>query len=173
MGHPVPATTRSTTEHVRIKRAYEPADDDDGYRVLVDRLWSRGMSKGKAHLDTWLKDIAPSTELRRWFGHDPVRWDEFERRYQAELAPLRLHKFGDALAERATHGPVTLIYGTRDTIPSPSTMEPRSGLQDGQVGALVALPVFVVFIIMCSNSACYTPSTSTSRNCAPMQYSVG
>jgi len=86
MGHPVPATTRSTTDQVRIKRAYEPADDGDGYRVLVDRLWARGVSKEKAHLDVWIKEIAPSTELRRWFGHDPARWDEFQRRYRAELA---------------------------------------------------------------------------------------
>ncbi len=101
---------------VRIKRAYEPADDSDGYRVLVDRLWPRGVSKAKAQLDTWMKDIAPSTELRRWFGHDPARWDEFERRYQAELAapaPLRLV---EALASRAAHGPLTLVYGARDTL---------------------------------------------------------
>ncbi len=73
------------------------------------------LSKDKAHLDAWLKEIAPSTALRRWFGHDPARWDEFQRRYQAELAePERRHLI-DELAERATHGPVTLIYGARDT----------------------------------------------------------
>jgi len=115
MGHPVPATTRSTTEQVRIKRAYEPADDGDGYRVLVDRLWARGVSKEKAHLDAWMKEIAPSTELRRWFGHDPARWDEFERRYRVELAEPERSHLVEALAERATHGPVTLIYGARDT----------------------------------------------------------
>ncbi len=115
MGHPVPATTRSTTEQVRIKRAYEPADDGDGYRVLVDRLWARGVSKEKAHLDAWMKEIAPSTELRRWFGHDPARWDEFQRRYRAELAEPERRQLVEALAERATHGPVTLIYGARDT----------------------------------------------------------
>jgi len=115
MGHPVPATTRSTTDQVRIKRAYEPADDGDGYRVLVDRLWARGVSKEKAHLDAWMKEIAPSTELRRWFGHDPARWDEFQRRYRAELAEPERRQLVEALAERATHGPVTLIYGARDT----------------------------------------------------------
>ncbi len=115
MGHPVPATTRSMTEQVRIKRAYEPADDGDGYRVLVDRLWARGVSKEKAHLDAWMKEIAPSTELRRWFGHDPARWDEFERRYRVELAEPERRQLVEALAERATHGPVTLIYGARDT----------------------------------------------------------
>jgi len=114
MGHPVPATTRSTTDQVRIKRAYEPADDGDGYRVLVDRLWARGISKEKAHLDAWMKEIAPSTELRRWFGHDPARWDEFQRRYRAELAEPERRQLVEALAERATHGPVTLIYGARD-----------------------------------------------------------
>jgi len=115
MGHPAPATTRSTTDQVRIKRAYEPADDGDGYRVLVDRLWARGVSKEKAHLDAWMKEIAPSTELRRWFGHDPARWDEFERRYRVELAEPERSHLVEALAERATHGPVTLIYGARDT----------------------------------------------------------
>ncbi len=115
MGHPAPATTRSTTDQVRIKRAYEPADDGDGYRVLVDRLWARGVSKEKAHLDAWMKEIAPSTELRRWFGHDPARWDEFQRRYRAELAEPERRQLVEALAERATHGPVTLIYGARDT----------------------------------------------------------
>ena len=115
MGHPVSATTRSTTDQVRIKRAYAPADDGDGYRVLVDRLWARGVSKEKAHLDAWMKEIAPSTELRRWFGHDPARWDEFQRRYRAELAEPERRQLVEALAERATHGPVTLIYGARDT----------------------------------------------------------
>ncbi len=116
MGHPVSATTRSTTDQVRIKRAYEPADDGDGYRVLVDRLWARGVSKEKAHLDAWMKEIAPSTELRRWFGHDPARWDEFQRRYRAELAEPERRQLVEALAERATQGQVTLIYGARDTL---------------------------------------------------------
>jgi uncharacterized protein YeaO (DUF488 family) len=115
MGHPVSATTTSTMERVRIKRAYEPAAADDGYRVLVDRLWPRGVSKEKAHLDAWMKDIAPSTELRRWFGHDPARWDEFQRRYRAELAEPERSQLVDTLAERATHGPLTLVYGARDT----------------------------------------------------------
>jgi len=116
MGHPVPATKRSTTEHVRIKRAYEAAADGDGYRVLVDRLWPRGVSKDKAHLDVWMKEIAPSTALRRWFGHDPARWDEFERRYRAELAEPERSRLVTALAERATQGQVTLVYGARDTL---------------------------------------------------------
>jgi uncharacterized protein YeaO (DUF488 family) len=101
---------------VRIKRAYEPADENDGYRVLVDRLWPRGVSKEKAHLDAWMKEIAPSTELRRWFGHDPARWDEFERRYRSELAEPERSQLVAALADRATHGSLTLIYGARDTL---------------------------------------------------------
>lgn len=100
---------------VLIKRAYEPADEGDGYRVLVDRLWPRGVSKDKAHLDAWMKDIAPSTELRRWFGHDPARWDEFERRYRAELAEPERSQLVAALADRAAHEPLTLVYGARDT----------------------------------------------------------
>lgn len=116
MGHAGAATTQSTMGQVRIKRAYEPTDAGDGYRVLVDRLWPRGVSNVKAHLDTWMKDIAPSTELRRWFGHDPARWDEFRRRYLAELAEPEQRRLIDALAEQATHGPLTLVYGARDTL---------------------------------------------------------
>lgn len=101
---------------VRLKRAYEPADESDGYRVLVDRLWPRGVSKAKAHLDLWMKDIAPSTELRRWFGHDPARWDEFERRYRVELAEPDQSQLVTALVDRAKHGPLTLVYGARDTL---------------------------------------------------------
>ena len=101
---------------MRIKRAYEPAADGDGCRVLVDRLWPRGVSKEKAKLDTWMKDIAPSTELRRWFGHDPARWDEFARRYRAELAAAERIRLISELTERAAHGPLTLVYGARDTL---------------------------------------------------------
>jgi len=110
------APEQDTTGGVRLKRAYEPADESDGYRVLVDRLWPRGVSKAKAHLDLWMKDIAPSTELRRWFGHDPARWDEFERRYRAELTEPDQRQLVTALADRAAHGPLTLVYGARDTL---------------------------------------------------------
>jgi uncharacterized protein YeaO (DUF488 family) len=85
----------------------------DGYRVLVDRLWPRGVSKEEAHLDEWARELAPSPELRRWFGHDPARFDEFRRRYRDELAG-REEKLGE-LRERATHGTVTLVYAARDT----------------------------------------------------------
>lgn len=97
---------------VRLKRAYEPPARADGTRVLVDRLWPRGLSKDKARVDLWLRDVAPSTGLREWFGHDPGKWPEFRRRYRAELAG------NTALAElRALcrAGTVTLLYAARDT----------------------------------------------------------
>src|ERR1700740_3374200 len=72
--------------NVKLKRAYEPPAAEDGTRILVDRLWPRGIKKADAAIDTWLKDIAPSTELRRWFGHEPTRWEEFRRRYRSELS---------------------------------------------------------------------------------------
>ncbi|GEJ57756.1 DUF488 domain-containing protein [Anaeromyxobacter diazotrophicus] len=99
---------------VRIKRAYEDAAADDGYRVLVDRLWPRGVKKEALRLDLWAKDLAPSPALRRWFGHDPARFREFARRYAAELrrgpAPALLQE----LARRAARGHVTLVHGARD-----------------------------------------------------------
>jgi uncharacterized protein YeaO (DUF488 family) len=70
---------------IKIKRAYQIPEEDDGFRILVDRLWPRGISKEKAKLDLWLKDIAPSNELRKWFGHDPYRWNEFKKKYREEL----------------------------------------------------------------------------------------
>ncbi|MHA6690983.1 DUF488 domain-containing protein [Devosia sp. A449] len=96
--------------HYAIKRIYEPAASEDGVRVLVDRLWPRGVSKDEAKIDHWLKDVAPSSELRTWFGHEPVRWDEFRRRYRAEL-----HDNNAALDElRQLTGKVTLLYGAHD-----------------------------------------------------------
>ncbi|HVW69629.1 MAG TPA: DUF488 domain-containing protein [Steroidobacteraceae bacterium] len=99
---------------IRIKRAYDPPSSDDGARVLVDRLWPRGLKKSDAHLSQWMKDIAPSTELRKWFAHDPARWEEFRRRYEAELRAKR-----DLLAELtelARKGPLTLIYSAHDPL---------------------------------------------------------
>ena len=94
-----------------MKRAYEPPSPEDGARVLVDRLWPRGLRKAEAAIDCWLKEIAPSSELRRWFGHDPSRWEEFRRRYRAELSarPELLDKLR-ALAEQ---GALTLVYAAR------------------------------------------------------------
>ena len=99
-------------ENLRLKRAYEPAAPGDGARILVDRLWPRGVSKVRADLTDWMKDIAPSTELRQWFGHDPVKWAEFQRRYRAELAGRQAEL--DQLTALAAKGVVTLIYGARD-----------------------------------------------------------
>jgi len=97
---------------VRVKRVYESASREDGVRVLVDRVWPRGLSRSRASIDRWLKDVAPSTELRRWFGHDADRWMEFRKRYRAELA----HKSDllDELRAIARKGPLTLVYGARD-----------------------------------------------------------
>jgi uncharacterized protein YeaO (DUF488 family) len=95
------------------KRAYEPFEESDGYRVLIDRLWPRGVSKAKAHLDAWEKEIAPSRELREWYGHDPARWPEFRRRYQQELRAPAARAVLDYLARRARRGRVTLVYASR------------------------------------------------------------
>lgn len=96
------------------KRAYEEPEPHDGYRVLVDRLWPRGLSKEQLRVDAWLKELAPSTELRRWFGHEPARWEEFRRRYLEELAaPERQALLAD-LAERSRSGNVTLVFAARE-----------------------------------------------------------
>ena len=98
--------------HVRIKRVYEQPDKVDGTRILVDRLWPRGLSKEKARVDLWLKDVAPSTELRKWFGHDPDKWPEFQTRYRAELRSNEEQLL--LLKQEAAKGTVTLVYGARD-----------------------------------------------------------
>jgi uncharacterized protein YeaO (DUF488 family) len=97
---------------IQIRRAYEPPARGDGYRVLVDRVWPRGVSRDALHLDEWQKELAPSTALRKWFGHDPERWPEFQRRYFAELdeKPDAVR----ALVKRARLGRVTIVYGARD-----------------------------------------------------------
>ena len=101
---------------VRIKRAYEPPEPDDGYRVLVDRLWPRGRSRDALRLDEWARELAPSTPLRKWFGHDPARWPEFEVRYRDELRAEDAAAALARLAERAASSTVTLIYAARDTV---------------------------------------------------------
>jgi uncharacterized protein YeaO (DUF488 family) len=98
---------------VRLKRAYEPAAAADGYRVLIDRLWPRGVSRRRARLDEWARELAPSPELRRWFGHDPARFAEFQRRYTAELE--RHDAKLQELRGRARRRTLTLVYGARDT----------------------------------------------------------
>jgi uncharacterized protein YeaO (DUF488 family) len=98
--------------HLRLKRAYEPAVPEDGVRILVDRLWPRGLRKAEAALDDWLKEIAPSTGLRQWFHHDPARWPEFERRYRAELQQHTQEV--DRIRAMAKKRTVTLVYGAHD-----------------------------------------------------------
>ena len=97
---------------IKLKRAYEKPARDDGERILVERLWPRGLTKLQAKIDLWLKDVAPSTELRKWFGHDPDRWIEFRQRYRKELKQkadqIKL------LRRKAREGTITLIYAARD-----------------------------------------------------------
>ena len=100
---------------IKLKRAYEPASPADGYRVLVDRLWPRGIAKADLKIDCWEKDLGPSTELRKWFGHDPARWSVFLERYLQELDDPEKQRLLESLAGRARHDTVTLIYSARDT----------------------------------------------------------
>jgi uncharacterized protein YeaO (DUF488 family) len=97
---------------VKVKRVYDKASRDDGFRVLVDRVWPRGLRKDAVRIDEWLKDIAPSTELRKWFGHDPDKWSRFRTCYFEELA--RRKSTVDHLRALARKQPVTLLYGTKD-----------------------------------------------------------
>lgn len=106
--------TTSGSDNIRVQRAYDEPTPDDGYRVLVDRVWPRGRSKQQLRLDAWARDLGPSAELRKWFGHDPARWAAFQERYRLELAEPGRAQMLDALAERARHGPVTLVFGARD-----------------------------------------------------------
>lgn len=99
---------------VQVRRVYDEPEPQDGARVLVDRLWPRGLRKDAAHLDEWAKDVAPSTELRKWYAHDPAKFAEFCRRYTAELATGAPRAALDQLAARAAAGPVTLLTATRD-----------------------------------------------------------
>lgn len=97
----------------KVKRIYDAAKPDDGYRVLVDRIWPRGMSKEKARVDRWMKEIGPSDRLRKWFGHDPKRWTEFQRRYRGELKK-NSERVGELRNLEEKHGTVTLVYSARD-----------------------------------------------------------
>jgi uncharacterized protein YeaO (DUF488 family) len=98
---------------IRMKRIYEPVSDEDGYRVLVERLWPRGVSKEVAELDAWEKDIAPSNALRRWYGHDPKKWEEFQERYEGELEAPETQEILHNLVSRGQRGNVTLLYASR------------------------------------------------------------
>lgn len=103
-----------TARRLRIKRIYDAPARGDGHRVLVDRLWPRGISKRRAKLDEWLPELAPSAELRKWFGHDPARWQEFRERYRAELD--RKAALTAGIRHRALDQPVTLLYSARDPL---------------------------------------------------------
>jgi uncharacterized protein YeaO (DUF488 family) len=103
---------RIPAKHLRLKRVYEPTAPEDGVRVLIDRLWPRGLTKKMAAIDHWMKDIAPSSELRKWFGHAPERWTEFRNRYMEEL---RQHMaLLDQIRDLAKEGTVTLLFGAHD-----------------------------------------------------------
>lgn len=107
-------STRIAADNIKLKRAYEPASAQDGTRVLIDRLWPRGVSKDAAALDLWLKELAPSTGLRKWFGHDPARWAEFQVRYAQEV-----HEHPQLLAQLrdlASKGRITLVFSARDEV---------------------------------------------------------
>ena len=99
---------------IQLKRAYDPPMETDGERLLVDRLWPRGLRKDAAQLSAWLKDLAPSHDLRRWFGHDPSRWLEFQERYRAELRTPEKEPLILELAQKARQGKVTLVFAAHD-----------------------------------------------------------
>jgi uncharacterized protein YeaO (DUF488 family) len=99
---------------IAIKRAYEPASSGDGYRVLVDRLWPRGLSKENLRIDTWMREISPSPDLRKWYRHQPEKWPEFRKRYQSELQKAPASDLLRELVQRARKGKVTLVVGARD-----------------------------------------------------------
>lgn len=98
---------------IQIKRVYEKPVKDDGFRILVDRLWPRGLTKEKAHLDLWMKEIAPSAELRKWFHHEDGNWNEFVKRYKAELAKKK-ELLSELKKMEKKHGTVTLLFGSKD-----------------------------------------------------------
>jgi uncharacterized protein YeaO (DUF488 family) len=109
-----PMSAKIAAANVKLKRAYEAPAAEDGIRILIDRLWPRGISKKKAALDQWMQDIAPSAELRKWFGHDPARWDEFRRRYAEEVHQNA--ELLDRLRSLARRGQVTLVYSAHDEV---------------------------------------------------------
>lgn len=97
---------------IRLKRAYEKPAPEDGMRILVERLWPRGLSKARAHIDLWMKDVAPSPELRKWFNHDPDKWTDFQKRYRAELRENK--GLIEELREKCKGQTVTFVYAARD-----------------------------------------------------------
>ncbi|WP_437779981.1 DUF488 domain-containing protein [Sorangium sp. So ce1097] len=140
----------TTAGAVRLKRAYEPPEAADGYRVLVDRLWPRGVRKEALAIDAWLKEIGPSDELRRWFGHEAGRWEEFASRYRDELRRQPAAGLADELVARARRGTVTLVYGAKDELHNQAVVlrdvmeqrlrRPRARAPAARSAAEVALP---------------------------------
>jgi uncharacterized protein YeaO (DUF488 family) len=114
MMQPLIASCHRMKNSIRLKRVYDPSGPEDGRRFLVERLWPRGIKKTALQIDEWLKDVAPSDTLRRWFGHEPAKWPEFCRRYQAELDQNSAAV--QVIREAARSGPVTLLYSARDTL---------------------------------------------------------
>ncbi|HEX8923372.1 MAG TPA: DUF488 family protein [Patescibacteria group bacterium] len=99
---------------IKIKRAYEPVDsENDGYRILVDRIWPRGIKKQNAEINIWLKDAAPTAYLRKWFGHEPEKWEEFKKRYKSELEE-KMNLINDIKKMENEYGTITLVYGSKD-----------------------------------------------------------
>lgn len=124
------------TPDIHIKRAYDSPSTHDGTRILVDRLWPRGLKKTDAVISQWMKEIAPSNELRRWFGHDPERWEEFRRRYERELE-AQGGLLGE-LRELAKRGPVTLIYSAHDETHNQAVVLRETLLHESSAGSLPA-----------------------------------
>ncbi|HEV2967290.1 MAG TPA: DUF488 family protein [Candidatus Dormibacteraeota bacterium] len=112
--HDRPPPRRGQRGVIQLKRAYDPPSRRDGVRILVDRVWPRGMTREQIRINAWLKDLGPSTRLRQWFGHDPRRWREFRQRYIGELAGKRI--LLDELSSTARRRPLTLVFGARDAI---------------------------------------------------------
>lgn len=100
---------------LKIKRAYEKREPSDGKRILIDRLWPRGLKKEQAGIDDWIKDLSPSSELRKWYGHDPEKWPEFKKRYMKELSSAHNRELLDDIALEAVHGNITLVYSAKDS----------------------------------------------------------
>jgi uncharacterized protein YeaO (DUF488 family) len=119
--------------HILIKRAYEPPADADGKRILVDRLWPRGIKKEALGLSQWMKELSPSTELRHWYGHEPELWPEFRRRYAAELRP-HAQEF-ESLRALAREGTITLVYGARNETQNNAVALREFLLAPGAIGA--------------------------------------
>lgn len=100
---------------LKVKRVYEKREISDGKRILVDRLWPRGLRTEDAGVDEWLKELSPSDELRRWFNHDPEKWEEFRSRYRKELSSPEKQEILERIAKQAAHSDITLVYGARET----------------------------------------------------------